>query len=47
MKLAFDKGHFDDYKEAARKKGKLWEAPTTIRPEFASPVLFNVKVKKT
>ncbi|KND03244.1 uncharacterized protein SPPG_02297 [Spizellomyces punctatus DAOM BR117] len=41
LKKAFREGYWDDYKEAARKGAKLWEAPRRMRNANASPLVPN------
>ncbi|KAI8589547.1 ATP10 protein-domain-containing protein [Geranomyces variabilis] len=45
LKQAFRDGYWDDYKEAARKGQKLWEAPKRLRHAHASPVIPNPESK--
>ncbi|KAJ3161385.1 Mitochondrial ATPase complex subunit atp10 [Geranomyces michiganensis] len=45
LKQAFRDGYWDDYKEAARKGQKLWEAPRRLRHAHASPVIPNPESK--
>ncbi|KAI8911241.1 ATP10 protein-domain-containing protein [Powellomyces hirtus] len=45
LKQAFRDGYWDDYKEAARKGAKLWEAPKRIRKAQGSPMIPNPTTK--